>query len=154
MSIRIRINWGIGVGLVYGLFVAGTISFVIFALSRPVELVSADYYDQSLTYDDRLEAARLGQALGDAVHVTAVPDDAVRGLIVALPRGQADAARGTLTLYRPSHAAADRVVPLALDVRGEQRVSTAGLEPGRWIVKISWQVQGRRYYREEAVQLP
>jgi hypothetical protein len=59
-----------------------------------------------------------------------------------------------VTLYRPSHAAADRVVPLALDVRGEQRVPVAGLESGRWIVKLAWQVQGRHYYREEAVQVP
>jgi nitrogen fixation protein FixH len=149
---RVRVNWGVAVGLVYGLFVAGTISFVVFALGHPVELVSADYYDQSLTYDDRLEAARLGSALGDAVRVAATPDSA--GLMVALPPTQADTARGTVTLYRPSHAAADRVVPLALDLRGEQRVSVAGLEPGRWIVKIAWQVQGRRYYREAAMQVP
>jgi len=76
------------------------------------------------------------------------------GLVVSLPPAQADAARGTVTLYRASHAAADRIVPLALDVRGEQRVPVAGLESGRWIVKLAWQVQGRRYYREEAVQVP
>lgn len=152
MSIRIRFNWGLGVGLAYGLFVAGTISFVIFALTQPVELVSADYYDQSLTYDSRLEAARLGNALGNAVHVETASDG--RGLIVSIPPAQADVATGTVTLYRPSHAAADRVVPLALDVRGEQRVPVAGLASGRWIVKLTWQVQGRRYYREEAVQVP
>jgi nitrogen fixation protein FixH len=152
MSIRVRFNWGLGVSLAYALFVAATISFVVFALTQPVELVSADYYDQSLTYDSRLEAARLGDALGAAVQVASSSDG--RGLVVSLPPAQADAAAGTVTLYRPSHAAADRVVPLALDLRGEQRVPVAGLESGRWIVKLTWQVQGRRYYREEAVQVP
>lgn len=156
MSIRIRFNWGLGVSLAYALFVAGTVSFVIFALTQPVELVSADYYDQSLTYDSRLDAERLGNALGTAVHVATASDALGRGwgLIVSMPPAQADVATGTVTLYRPSHAAADRVVPLALDVRGEQRVPVAGLESGRWIAKLAWQVQGRRYYREEAVQVP
>jgi nitrogen fixation protein FixH len=152
MSVRIRFNWGTGIGLVYALFVAGTVSFVIFALGRPVELVSADYYGQSLTYDDRLDAARRGNALGDAVRLTAAENG--RAFLITLPREHAFASKGTLTWYRPSSEAADRVVPLALDVRGEQRLPLAGLAPGRWIVKIEWQTQGHRYYREEAVQVP
>ncbi len=152
MSMRIRFNWGTGIGLVYAMFVSGTIAFVIFALGQPVELVSADYYGQSLTYDTRLDAARRGNALGDAVRLT--PAENGRAFIVSLPREHALASKGTLTWYRPSSEAADRVLPLALDARGEQRLPLADLAPGRWIVKIEWETRGRRYYREEAVQVP
>jgi nitrogen fixation protein FixH len=151
MSVKLRVNWGTGIALAYALFVAGTTAFVIFALGRPVELVSADYYEQSLTYDQRLDAARRGDALGDAVRVAQAPDG--RALIVRLPRERASASTGTLTLYRPSSEAADRVVPLALDAEGDQRVPLAGVAAGRWIVKIEWQSQGRRYYRQAAVQV-
>jgi nitrogen fixation protein FixH len=153
MSIRVRFNWGTGIGLVYGVFVAATIGFVVFALGQPVELVSADYYSRSLTYDERLAAVRRAEALGDAVRWTRAADG--HALIVTLPREHAAAAAtGTLTLYRPSSVKADRTVPLALDARGEQRLSLDGLAPGRWILKVEWQVQGRSYYRESAVDVP
>jgi nitrogen fixation protein FixH len=153
MSIKMRFNWGTGIGLVYATFVAATIGFVVFALGQPVELVSADYYSRSLTYDERLEAVHRADALGDAVRWTRTAD--ARVLIVTLPREHAaTAAMGTLTLYRPSSVKADRTVPLALDARGEQRLSLDGLAPGRWILKVDWQVQGRSYYRESAVDVP
>jgi nitrogen fixation protein FixH len=154
MSVRLRFNWGTGIGLTYALFVAGTVGFVVFALGQPVELVSADYYSRSLTYDERLDAVRRADALGDAFQVTPAPDG--HAVIITLPREQAlaSAAVGMLTFYRPSSVAADRVVPLAMDAHGEQRLSLDGLASGRWILKMDWQTQGRRYYRERAVQVP
>jgi nitrogen fixation protein FixH len=153
MSIRMRFNWGTGVGLVYAVFVTATIGFVVFALGQPVELVSADYYSRSLTYDERLEAVRRADALGAAVRVARASD--AHALMVTLPREHAAAAAtGTLTLYRPSSVKADRTVPLALDARGEQRLSLDGLAPGRWILQVDWHVQGRSYYRESAVEAP
>jgi hypothetical protein len=150
MSVRLRLNWGTGIALAYAVFVIGTTGFVVFALGQPVELVSADYYSRSLTYDERLDAERHADALGDALRWTPASDG--RALIITLPRDQK--VTGTLTLYRPSSVAADRVVPLAIDARGEQRLPFDGLASGRWILQMDWQAAGQRYYRENAVQVP
>jgi nitrogen fixation protein FixH len=152
---RVRFHWGVGIGLCYLLFAGATLAFVVFAIAQPVELVSADYYERSLTYDQRLEAKQAAEALGDAVGVSRSDDG--RALIVRVPRARASSSgevSGALTFYRPSDVGADRVVPLRLDANGVQRVSLDGLASGRWILEMAWQAQGRHYYREEAVHLP
>jgi hypothetical protein len=148
----LHLHWGLGIGVVYGLFAGATMAFVMFAVTMPVELVSPDYYTRSLTYDQRLAAVRHADALGDALTMTHPVGSAE--LIVRLPRGQARSAVGTLTLYRPSSVDADRAIPLAVDALGEQRVSLRGFARGRWVVKTAWEAQGVRYYREFPVALP
>lgn len=149
---RIRVNWGGAIGLVYGAFVIATLSFVTFAFSMPVELVSADYYSRSLTHDQRISAARGGDALASAVGALLTGDPPA--IVVTLPRAHAADAEGTLTFYRPSSAGSDLVVPIALDAAGVQRVDVAKLAAGRWILKMEWSAGGVRYYREQGLRLP
>jgi hypothetical protein len=145
-----RLNWGTGIALVYGLFAAGTVGFVAFAMSRPVQLVDEDYYASSLRHDERRAAIENAATLApDAVSA----DADGRGVTIVLPPGQHDA-RGVATLYRPSDASADRQVPLALDATGRQRLSFDGLAAGRWVVQVAWTSGGRTFYREIGVTAP
>lgn len=149
---RVRLNWGGAIGLVYAAFVIATLSFVTFAFSKPVELVSADYYSRSLTHDQRIDAARVGDALAGGV--SAVLAGEPLAVVVTLPRAHAADAAGTLTFYRPSSAGSDIIVPIALDASGVQRVDAARLAGGRWILKMEWSAAGVRYYREQGLRLP
>ena len=148
---RIRLNWGTGIALVYIAFAAATASFVAFAMGRSVDLVSADYYAQSLQQDQRMDAERNTRALAsppDVVHSSA------RALVLSLPAAHAASATGTVTLYRPSDASADRVLPLAIDPDGHQPIALDGLVRGRWLLQVRWSAQGRHYYFEEPVIVP
>ena len=40
----LRLNWAVGIVASYVVFAAGTTGFVLYAMHRPVDLVSADYY--------------------------------------------------------------------------------------------------------------
>ena len=90
------------------------------------------------------------RALGDALAVT--PDVTARRLTIAMPALPAPA-QGTVTLYRPSDAAADRAQPLALD-HGTQVVPLDDLPRGRWIVKVEWTAGEAPYYYEAPFQMP
>lgn len=147
-----HLNWGGAIALVYGTFVVATLAFVTFAFSRPVELVSADYYRRSLTHDQRISAARGGDAL--ARDVSAVLSGSPPAVLVTLPRAHAADAEGTLTFYRPSSAGSDVIVPIALDASGVQRVDAGRFAAGRWILKMEWTAGGVRYYREQGLRLP
>ena len=129
---RPRLHWGIAVAVVYTLFAGSTVGFVVFALSRPVELVSA-------------------AALGDGVRVE--PDARGDALTIALPPSHAGAT-GRVTLYRPSDIHADRTAPLALDAAGQQRVPLTGLARGRWLLRLEWTAAGIAYAREQALNRP
>ena len=144
---HIRISWGTGIAVVYSVFATATVAFVVFAMGRPVHLVSRDYYQQALQQDERMTATRNAEALGDSVSVVHDSQTAV----LTLPRDQARAAEGTLTLYRPSDARADRQQPLKLAADGRQTIALTDLAPGRWVLQARWSAQGRDYYVERAL---
>lgn len=146
---RIRWNWGAGVALVYTAFALATVGFVIFAIAHPAALVSADYYQQSLGYDRKIEAMTNVEALGGSVDVR-LDSGADRAAMLTLPAAH-HGGTGTVTWYRASDAAFDRVTPLAVDRDGVQRISIDGLQPGRWRLKVEWQADGRPFYLERVV---
>ena len=138
-------NWGTGIALAYSAFALSTMGFVTFAMRRPVSLVSDDYYEQSLREDAKRDAVANAASLGSRVALTRIDDG---NLVVHLPAEQAGAA-GSLTLYRASDAARDRVVPLVLRADGTQLVPLHGLEAGRWLAQLRWTVNGHAYYTEQ-----
>lgn len=143
---NIRFDWGTGIAVTYTVFALATAGFVVFAMGRPVALVRADYYAESLRQDQRAEAVRNARDLGVAVSI--VNTDG-RHVVVSLPREQAETARGTVTLYRASDASADRVLDLAPGADGRQQFSLSGLAPGHWLVQVRWSAGGREYYLEQ-----
>jgi nitrogen fixation protein FixH len=149
---RIHVNWGVGIAIVYTLFALGTVGVVALAMRRPVDLVSDDYYEQSLVYDQRIVAMENGDALGTSVVVAVEPD--ARSLRVVLPVADADRARGEVTFYRPSTTGVDRTFALSLDAAGTQRIALDGLASGVWRVRLRWTEGARAFYREQVVVLP
>jgi hypothetical protein len=80
------------------------VAFVVFAMNRPVELVSGDYYAQSLRHERRITARANAEVLGAAFSCAMSPDGRV--LSVRLPPGHGADARGTVTgAVRPPPAA-------------------------------------------------
>lgn len=143
-----RMNWAVGIVVSYVVFAAGTTGFVLYAMHRPVDLVSADYYAESLRQDRQTAAERNTQDLNGAASVRQTGD---RAVAVSLPAAQARDASGTITLYRPSDASADRVVALKVDAAGRQEVSLDGLRAGAWSARVRWTAQGREFYLEQRV---
>jgi len=147
---RIPLNWGAAIAIVYTVFAAATATFVTFAMGRPVELVSGDYYEQSLRHDERIAAERNARAVGATVSIREASQDAAT---IALPASQVSSARGSVTLYRPSDSRADRQQILQLDAAGTQQISLAHLTAGRWVIQVRWSALGRDYYLEQGVQV-
>jgi hypothetical protein len=146
----LRWNWGVGIALVYTAFAAATAGVVAFAMDQPADLVSADYYERSLGYDQRLDASQRADALGTGL--TLRIDETHNELIVSMPPAMMRA-RGTITFYRPDDARRDQSVALALDSHGTQHVSTAALARGWWRVELQWTSEAHSYYHQEPVTL-
>ena len=145
-----RINWGMGMGVTYVVFAMATGGFVAFAMSRPVSLVRADYYAESLREDQHLAAIRNAQTLGRTLAVKSDERDRIR---VSVPASHARDPRGSVTLYRASDAAADQTFPFHPDSKGDQDVTVSNFLRGLWLVQVRWSVDGRDYYVEEPVIL-
>ena len=148
---RLTWNWGTGVATVYSVFAMSTIGFVTFAMSRPVSLVSGDYYEQSLREDAKRQAVANAAALWTSVSL-AVGEPG--RLDLRLPLEQAAIAQGTITFYRASDAAQDRVVPMRLTADGTQAVPLQGLAAGQWLAQLRWTAQGREFYLTRPIVVP
>ena len=146
----LKLNWGVGIAAIYGVFAISTMTFVVFAMRQPVDLVSVDYYAEGLHQDQRAEAVENTRRLGASVGVTRA--DAGH-FAVTIPEDQASSARGQITLYRASDARADRLIDLAVDALGHQTIPLDGLAKGRWTMKVMWTAGGRSYYFEAPFQI-
>lgn len=144
-----RWHWGHSVAAVYTVFAASTVGFVVFAMEQRVDLVSTDYYEQSIVLDARRAAEANARALGTEFSIAPAADG--RTVTVHWPGAATAGATGTLTLYRPSDSTADRQTTMAPDAQGTQSVSLAGLAAGRWMVQVKWAVGDRAFYAEREV---
>lgn len=146
---KLRWHWGFGIAAVYLLFAAATVGFAVFAMEQRVELVSADYYQRALQYDQRMAAEANAAALDGAFRAEPAAD----GRMIRLIWSAAQPARGggVVSLYRPSDSTLDRSWPVAPDDRGAQQLSLAGLPAGRWLLQVQWRAGGRDFYVEQAV---
>jgi len=144
------VNWGTGIAATYLAFAAATSGFVVFAMNRPVSLVSPDYYADSLREDQQLAAIRNAQALDTAPSIHWNEHDRVQ---ISIPAAHAPAAKGSITLYRASDVAADRAFDLRPHVNGAQDIRVRDLARGLWVVKLRWSVDCREYYFEQPLTL-
>jgi hypothetical protein len=147
-----RLHWGTGIALVYTAFALATVGFVVFAMSRQVDLVSPEYYAQALGHDARMAAKANADALGASLVVDVRPE--ARAVAIEWPAAIAGDVRGTATLYRPSSAALDRTVPLSPDAEGRQVLALDGLAPGAWRLHLEWTSHSVAYYVERDLVTP
>ena len=118
------------------------------AMRTDVELVSADYYQQELNYQQRIVAAGRAAALPTPIQLTPTPT-AIRFQLPPALAGQA--IRGEVRFFRPSDAHLDFTVPFQPDAALTQTLNTSRLQPGYWRVRLDFTANGQRYFFEQAL---
>lgn len=127
--------------IVFGGFIA---AFTVFAARQRMDLVSRDYYEQELQFQNRID--RLNRTVPFAGQVAVDYSAARRTVRVTLPAGHARRpVTGQIRLYRPADARSDQVVRLHLDPAGAQAVEVGRLPAGLWKIAVDWTVDGQDY---------
>lgn len=145
-----RNPWPWAIVLTFVLFISGTVSLVVMACSQKVELVSNNYYEQELQFQEQLDRMNHTSQLAAPAKINYDP---VRKLIaISLPpEHHGRKTTGHIDLYRPSAAGQDRHLMLQTDERGMQNLNVAQLGAGLWKLRLRWQVDGREYFHEQQV---
>jgi nitrogen fixation protein FixH len=60
---------------------------------------------------------------------------------------------GKINFYRPADARKDFAVKLEITNNESQSIPTANLDRGLWVLKVSWNKDGKGYYKEEKMTL-
>ena len=137
--------WPLGIVLTFVIFISGTIGLVVMACRHNTELVNANYYDQEIKYQSRIDSETRAQQLG----ANAIYDAVARHIVISLPATQN--VTGQIQLYRPSSAGLDREFKLEPAANGTQTLDATGLQPGLWKIRVSWNVEGRDYFLDQKI---
>ena len=137
--------WGWGVGAVYTVFALGTLGVVAFTMTQRIDLVSEDYYQKELKYEQQIDRTRNTTDLQNQLTCETV--DNGQAIKLQFPAGMREV-KGSVLLYRPSISGMDRELEIKVDAAGTQVIPVARLKPGYWKAKVTWSSEGREYYNE------
>ena len=140
--------WPLGITLTFALFFCGMATVVVIATTHRDSLVSENYYEQELKYQEQINSAARAAQSGASVNY----DSTAGRIIIALPAmSRAQKLNGQIELYRPSAAGLDRQFPLRPDAGGRQSLDTGSLAAGPWEVRVAWNAGGQDYFLTEKI---
>jgi len=142
-----RSLWPYAIVATFVLF-AGYIGYMVKqAMSTSVDLVSKDYYQKEIAYEQHMNTLKRTAQLSEAVQMQY--SKATQDLTITLPQELAGKqVAGTVHFFRPSDVNLDFKVPLTLNSNLEQSLSTAKLAPGYWKVLLNFTAGDEAYFQE------
>lgn len=143
-------SWGIKITVLYVGFVVLISGMVIISSSNKSELVAADYYEQELNYQHRIDATENEKKLKETIDYQLADN----GIILRFPDTEiAKDFKGTILLFRPSDASKDVNLKLDFNENGEQVIPRSSLQKGVYKMCLSWKNNAVTYYKERIITI-
>jgi hypothetical protein len=140
-------DWGKGILLTIIGFVAVIITMVVISVRMDgIELVTENYYEQEIKYQDQIDKENLTLELGETVMRY---DYDAQSVVLDLPRGS----KGQLQLFRPSDSSLDQIFTFEAKADQATVIPVQNLKSGYWKFQLSWSVGGKEYYEEKKIDL-
>ncbi len=140
-----KISWGTGIIIAIIIFMAITVATVIFMMNQQVDLVSSDYYEQGIKYQQQIDKENRSQSLKENVNMVWTGNN----FEISFPEEYDNQViSGDIFFYRPSDSKKDFRLPLNLSER-KQYIPVYGLEKGLWRVKLNWNLNNNDYFYSE-----
>lgn len=129
-----KLNWGHWIAIVLGVFLILNVIVVVFTFSQDVELVTDNYYEKELKYQDELGKMNKALSLPDSLKLTMNKYE----LLIEYPQSiLQNKVTGTVHLYRPDQKKFDYDVEVKYDDAGKQLLNMSGKAPGKWKISIT-----------------
>lgn len=143
-------NWGKGLVIAIVLFVCSTLGVVAYLVSLDYYMVTDHHYEKAVQYQQHIDRVKETKALKQPVEVSLIN----RQLRIQFPSSfNKSDLTGTVELYRPSNPALDQTVAITLSDEGVQQFNMNEKPRGKWLVKINWSANGKKYYKQKAIFL-
>lgn len=143
-------GWPRGIILAYVIFVTATLGFVAFTFTVDFDLVAPDYYQQTLTYQKKIDSKFNAQQLDEPLQYSMIGE----ALQLVYPAGHMETGlEGSIKFYRPSDASLDLRYAVLPGEGNVQLVDMSSLARGHWKVQVDWISEGIEYSVEFPVFL-
>lgn len=132
---KIKFNWGFGILIAIILFMGTTVALVTISFHQKTDLVTDHYYEKTLKYQNQIDMEKRSVKFDKDLEITNENNE----VNIKFPdEFKTVPVKGELYFYRPSDAANDFTVPLQVDQKGSQVISSAKMKKGFWQVKVEW----------------
>jgi hypothetical protein len=140
-------DWGKGILLTIIAFVGFILTLVVISVRQDdIHLVTENYYEKELKYQDQIDRETSAAGLDREVLVF---DAVSKSMVLDLPVG----AKGDLKLFRPSDERLDQELSLDILEEGKTTVPLEKLKAGYWKVQLTWTENGVDFYQEKKISL-
>jgi len=145
-----KFSWGTGILIGIIIFITLSVTMTIIFMTQDVSLVSDNYYEKSLVYQDEINKQSRTKSLDEQVKIN------FNGEVVTIlfpPDYSEKKITGEIYFYRPSNQELDFKLPLLMSKEGYQLIAVERLEKGFWRLKLNWVMDGNGYYSERAIAI-
>ncbi len=140
-----KLSWGYKIAFVYIVFVAGMGFLVFKASSEKFDLVTKDYYDQELKYQEVIDQAANTAKLSTSLIVEKYASE----LSISFPAEMRNKEKIIdFYLYYPADAKRDFRKSININENEFTQPLPAAMK-GKYELKLSWEVDGVKYYFEK-----
>jgi len=137
-----KFNWGKGIILACAVFVAGILAMVAITMTKNVDLVTPNYYEKEIKYQDEINRLNNANNLKDSVKFF-VSESAI---VINFPAiNENSKIAGEIFFYRPSDSKKDFKVQVSTGKDFQQSIDIGMIDKGLWKVKVSWNRNGVDY---------
>jgi len=140
--------WGVGIVVLYSSFVIFILSFVIFSTTQNFTLVEDNYYQKSLSYQDKIDMIQNTEDLVIKPNLQLDKENNILTISFTDSLAKLGIA-GTAHFFRPSDKHADQTIPISLDSSNQMTISTTRFLKGLWVLKLQWASSNISYFQEE-----
>lgn len=145
-----KINWGTGIVIAFGLFMIFILSFVYKVQSNQKydnELVTKEYYKKEATVQIDIEKKQHANALKNLVVIKKVDE----GVIIEFPSDfDYSKIKGKVSLYRPSSQKLDFEINISLS-SPYLLIPKSNLTGGLWDISVDWNYNETDYLNKETI---
>src|SRR6185436_18304392 len=96
-----KLNWGFGIGAVYVIFAASMTWFAVKASQQKNDLVTENYYEQAVKYQDNIDAGINAEDSAAKLSIKYLQD---KNAIQVSGDTQLKNCKGTLSFYKPDNS--------------------------------------------------
>jgi hypothetical protein len=144
-----KLGWGTRIALLYIGFVAMIAILVWNSMQQDFHLVSKDYYQKELAFQDVIEAGANQSTLSRPVEI--IKSDSHITFSFP-PEFSGKSIKGDIYLYSPVNDLWDRSYPIAGDGIVFS-IPANNIEKTRYQVKINWEAGGKKYFQESELSM-
>ena len=138
-------SWGRKLMIVFGCFALLMSTLVYKCMTQKFDLVSKDYYNEELRYQDKIDGINNASKIGDVV-----VNDSIDKIFIQLPKEvHGLATSGQVWFYCVTDDRRDKKIDLEVDDEGSMVIDKASIIKSDYLVKVKWQNGDTKYYTEQ-----